>query len=83
MDLIGVEPITPILQGSVAPIGMQAHLFERSVRGLNPVSVLTTDVCGHNTYSPLFGVIPGRIELPISWVSSRRLRHWTTGSCCQ
>ena len=25
-------------------------------------------------------VIPGRIELPISWVSSRRLRHWTTGS---
>lgn len=26
-------------------------------------------------------VIPGRIELPLSWVSSRRLRHWTTGSC--
>ena len=25
-------------------------------------------------------VIPGRIELPISWVSSRRLCHWTTGS---
>ena len=28
VDLIGVEPITPILQGSVAPNGMQARLSE-------------------------------------------------------
>ena len=26
-------------------------------------------------------VIPGGIEPPISWVSSRRLCRWTTGSC--
>ena len=44
VDLIGVEPITPILQGSVAPIGMQAH-HQRSVRELNPVFILTTDAC--------------------------------------
>ena len=59
VDLIGVEPITPILQGSVASIGMQAHLFERSVRESNPVSVLTTDVCRHNTYRPVVTSDPG------------------------
>ena len=48
---VGVEPITPILQGSVAPIGMQAQL-KRSVRELNPIFALTTDVCCHNTYRP-------------------------------
>jgi len=26
VDLVGVEPTAPILQGSVAPIGMQARL---------------------------------------------------------
>ena len=26
VDLMGVEPITPILQGSVAPNGMEAHI---------------------------------------------------------
>ena len=50
VDLIGVEPITPILQGSVASIGMQAQVIERSVRESNPISVLTTDVCSQNTY---------------------------------
>ena len=42
---MGVEPITPTLQGSVAPNGMPAHSLQRSVRELNPVFVLTTDVC--------------------------------------
>lgn len=56
--------------------------IERSVRGLNPIFRLTTAACDHNTYRPsLSQVIPGRIELPISWVSARRLRRWTTGSC--
>jgi len=51
VDLKGVEPIAPILQGSVAPIGMQAQ-FKRSVRESNPIFVLTTDVCCQNTYRP-------------------------------
>ena len=42
---MGVEPITPTLQGSVAPNGMPARSSQRSVRELNPVFVLTTDVC--------------------------------------
>jgi hypothetical protein len=42
---MGVEPITPTLQGSVAPNGMPARSLQRSVRELNPVFVLTTDVC--------------------------------------
>lgn len=39
--------------------------------------VVANHVPCHWTSSPL--VIPGRIELPISWLSSRRLCHWTTG----
>ena len=60
VDLIGVEPITPILQGSVASIGMQAQLIERSVRELNPVFRLTTAACGRNTYRPVVKSDPGR-----------------------
>ena len=56
VDLKGVEPIAPILQGSVAPIGMQAQL-KRSVRELNPILVLTTNVCCQNTYRP--SSVPG------------------------
>ena len=56
-------------------------VFQRSVRDLNPVFRLTTAACGRNTYRPIVEVVPGRIELPISWVSSRCLHHWTTGSC--
>ena len=59
MDLIGVEPITPILQGSVASIGMQAQLVERSVRELNPVFRLTTAACCPNTYRPVVESDPG------------------------
>jgi len=51
VDLMGVEPIAPILQGSVASIGMQAQL-QRSARELNPILVLTTDVCFRNTCRP-------------------------------
>ncbi len=79
VDLMGVEPTTPTLQGSVAPNGMQARLSE--VRpgiepGLRPY---------HGRVLPkhlqtVISVIPAGIEPAISWVSSRRLRHWTTGS---
>ena len=59
VDLIGVEPITPILQGSVASIGMQAQLVKRSVRELNPVFRLTTAACCRNTYRPVVKSDPG------------------------
>lgn len=51
VDLMGVEPIAPILQGSVASIGIQAQL-QRSARELNPVFRLTTAVCCRNTCRP-------------------------------
>ena len=61
VDRMGVEPITPTLQGSVAPNGMPAHLvfFERSVRELNPAFFLTTEACGRNTYRPCCASDPG------------------------
>ena len=73
VDLIGVEPITPILQGSVATIGMQAQVFESSVRESNPVSVLTTDVCCRNTYRPFLSSDPG-------WNRTSTLLHVTQAS---
>ncbi len=56
--------------------------FKRSVRELNPVLLLTMEVCCRNTYRPLlnFKVIPDGVEPSLSWVSSRRLSRWTTGS---
>ena len=54
VDRMGVEPITPILQGSVASHWTCSPICQRSVRESNPVSVLTTDVCCRNTYRPLF-----------------------------
>ncbi len=71
---MGVEPITPTLQGSVAPNGMPARqLFERSVRESNPVSVLTTDVCSRNTYRPFLSSDPG-------WNRTSTLLHVTQAS---
>ena len=52
VDRMGIEPITPILQGSVASLGTCQPVCQRSVRESNPVSVLTTDVCYRNTYRP-------------------------------
>ena len=60
---MGVEPITPILQGSVASIGSQAQL-QRSVRDLNPILVLTTDVCCQNTYRPYLTTAARAFFLP-------------------
>jgi hypothetical protein len=73
VDLIGVEPITPILQGSVASIGMQAHFIKRSVRELNPVFRLTTAACGRNTYRPFRVSDPG-------WNRTSTLLHVTQAS---
>ena len=56
---MGVEPITPTLQGSVAPNGMPARLAEWSVRELNPAFFLTTEACGRNTYRPILKSDPG------------------------
>ena len=79
VDLMGVEPTTPTLQGSVAPNGMQARVEE--VRpGLEPDLPPYHGGVLPQHLQTIVSVIPGRIELPISWVSSRRLCHWTTGS---
>ena len=51
-------------------------LFREVRPGIEPGLRAPTTLTDHSSK-----VIPGRIELPISWVSSRRLRHWTTGSC--
>lgn len=73
VDLIGVEPITPILQGSVAAIGMQAHSVVRSVRELNQRSSgprpdaitrlrhvpIVSSPCGSRTQ-------PARLERPMT-----------------
>ena len=79
VDLMGVEPTAPTLQGSVASSGMQAHLSftKRSVRGSNPASRLTEAVCSRNTYRPSD---PGWSRTTLSWTSARRRRRWTTGS---
>ena len=53
VDRMGIEPITPTLQESVASLGTCQPDCQRSVRESNPVSVLTTDVCRQNTYRPV------------------------------
>jgi hypothetical protein len=52
VDRMGVEPIAPILQGSVASTEHASPRIERSVRELNPVFLLTEEVCCRNTYRP-------------------------------
>jgi hypothetical protein len=59
VDRMGVEPIAPTLQGSVAPHRHAGPFVERSVRGLSPVFRLTTAACGHNTYRPFVASDPG------------------------
>lgn len=94
VDLMGVEPIAPILQGSVASIGMQAQL-QRSARELNPVFRLTTAVCCRNTCRPslfvttAFGLHPpyrSAASVASRMESNHRRQHvglvscrWTTG----
>ena len=49
---MGVEPIAPILQGSVASTEHASPQLQRSVRESNPVFLLTEEVCCRNTYRP-------------------------------
>ena len=84
VDLIGVEPITPILQRSVASIGMQALRFQEVRSGIEPDlhpyhgCVLPRTLTDH-----VVRVIPAGIEPALSCMSRRRLRRWTTGSYSQ
>ena len=76
---------TPIawLQARRRTVGPAARLFpRRSVRELNPAFLLTEEACRRNTYRPIIQMIPDGIEPSLSWMSPRRLRRWTTGSCC-
>ena len=56
VDRKGIEPFSPILQGSVAPLEhaspFVSNVTQRSARELNPVFVHTTDACCRNTYRP-------------------------------
>jgi hypothetical protein len=52
VDRRGVEPRLPGCKPSVLPLNEQPVCFERSVRGSNPVPLLTTEVCCRNTYRP-------------------------------
>ena len=70
---MGIEPITPTLQKSVASLGTCQPVFVRGPRWKsNPVSVLTMDVCCRNTYRPSSD--PGRtravVFLAVAQVSS-------------
>ena len=53
VDRRGVEPRLPGCKPSVLPLNEQP-VCERSVRELNPILVLTKDVCCRNTYRPSF-----------------------------
>ena len=77
----GVEPRLPGCKPSVFPLDQRPNFVQRSVRELNPVFRHTTAACCRNTYRPCFqSVIPDGIEPSFSWMSTRRLRRWTTGS---
>ncbi len=54
VDRMGIEPITPTLQESVASLGTCQPVCQRSVRDLNPILRLTAAACCHNTYRPSY-----------------------------
>ena len=56
-------------------------VIKRSARDLNPAFRPTTTACRLKHLQTSCGVIPAGIEPALSWMSARRLRRWTTGSC--
>ena len=78
VDLMGVEPTPPTVQRSVASSGMQARLL-KGPSGNRTRSPSLPRRCAAGTPTDR-RVIPGGVEPPLSWVSSRCLRRWTTGS---
>jgi hypothetical protein len=65
VDLIGVEPITPILQGSVASIGIQAHRFQEVRPGIEPgLPPYHSGVRPKHLQTLSSKVIPAGIETP-------------------
>ena len=106
VDRMGIEPISPILQGSVASFGTCQPVSLEVRPGIEPglrpyhgrvlpehlqtflyacaatrMETATTALNCEKDATSTRKVIPAGIEPAISWVSSRRLRHWTTGSC--
>ncbi len=55
----GIEPRLPGCKPSVFPLDQRPAFFERSVRDLNPIFILTKDVCYRNTYRPFRKSDPG------------------------
>ncbi len=62
--------------GSHQSVGRTTAL--RSAAAL--AAVLACWCAAENTYRPIFKMIPDGVEPSLSWVSSRRLSRWTTGS---
>jgi hypothetical protein len=73
---MGLEPIAPILQGSVASVEHAGPKNQRSVRELNPAFLLTEEACGRNTYRPVVQMIPDGLEPSLSWMSHQAACRW-------
>jgi hypothetical protein len=80
VDRRGVEPRLPGCKPSVLPLNEQP-MYQEVRPGIEPGPPPYHGGVLPEHLQTVVSVIPGRIELPFSWVSSRRLRHWTTGSC--
>ena len=82
VDRTGVEPATPTLQGSVASWEHASPFFSIGPFGNRTRSPSLPRRCAAGTPTDHFtSVIPAGIEPALSWLSPRRLRRWTTGSC--
>ena len=82
MDRKGIEPFTPTLQESVAPLEHASPFLQEVRPGIEPGPRPY-----HRRVQPKHlqtisqqQVIPDGVEPSLSWVSSRRLSRWTTGS---
>jgi hypothetical protein len=73
---------TPIawVQTKRLPVGPAARVFERSAVGLEPGLRPYHGRVLPEHLQTVTSVIPGGVEPPLSWLSPRCLRHWTTGS---
>src|SRR3990172_5028087 len=76
---MGVEPIAPTMQRSVASTEHASPRIREVRPGLEPGLLPYRGSVPPRTLTDR-RVIPDGVEPSLSWVSSRRLRRWTTGS---
>ena len=77
----GIEPRLPGCKPSVFPLEQRPKIQE--VRpGIEPgLPPYHSGVRPQHLQTSLSKVIPAEIEPTLSWMSAKRLRRWTTGSC--